>query len=427
MTSDVCIEVEKVGKLYRIGEREPYKTLRDTLTNSFRRILPRDKESSTKLDDQYIWALKDICFKVSRGEVIGIVGSNGAGKSTLLKILSRITEPTEGYCKIASRVSSLLEVGTGFHPELTGRENIYLSGSILGMRKADTTRKFKDIVAFAELDKFIDTPLKYYSSGMQVRLGFAVAAHLEPEIMLIDEVLAVGDAAFQKKCLGKIDDVTQGGRTVLFVSHNMAAVQKLCERSILLENGKIIAEGNTPDVLKVYLTKSAGRETGDLRSRHDRRGTGAIRFESVSFHRSDGKKTSTFFSGEDLLIMLRYSMTEKLSSDATMLVAIGVNDLYGDPLLHCTNELTGELLTQREWPRNGDIICRISKLPLPSGSYRINIFLAVNGVIVDWVTEAALFEVETADYYGSGRLPALTQARFLVPHSWSIKRRDTLE
>jgi lipopolysaccharide transport system ATP-binding protein len=260
---DIAIRVEHLSKLYRIGPREPYKALRDTLTAAmyapFRAVSAflsgRRSAVQNSPSNSYVWALKDVSFEVKRGEIVGIIGRNGAGKTTLLKILSRVTEPTEGYAEIHGRVGSLLEVGTGFHPELTGRENIYLSGIILGMKKAEIDRKFDEIVAFAEIEKFLDTPVKYYSSGMYVRLAFAVAAHLEPEILLVDEVLAVGDAAFQKKCLGKMGEVAKEGRTVLFVSHNIGAIAELCQRGILLDTGRIVVSGRTEDVIKTYLSQ----------------------------------------------------------------------------------------------------------------------------------------------------------------------------
>ncbi len=255
---DVAIKVEGLGKRYRIGERVPYKALRDSIAGLFRSPLKFLNRGDGKGDD-YIWALRDVSFEIRHGEVVGIIGRNGAGKSTLLKILSRITEPTEGYAEIHGRVGSLLEVGTGFHPELTGRENIYLNGAILGMRKKEIDRKFDEIVAFAEVERFIDTPVKFYSSGMYVRLAFSVAAHLEPEILLVDEVLAVGDASFQKKCLGKMGDVAREGRTVLFVSHNMGAVARLCKRALWLDKGKIVKDGTADSVISQYLTK--GTET----------------------------------------------------------------------------------------------------------------------------------------------------------------------
>src|SRR3990167_5029385 len=252
--SDIAIKVENLSKLYRIGNRESYKALRDVLSDAISAPFRWFRNSQSA--NNYFWALKDISFEVKKGEVIGIIGRNGAGKSTLLKILCRITEPTEGYAKIYGRVGSLLEVGTGFHPELTGRENIYLNGAILGMSKAEINRKFDEIVAFAEVEKFIDTPVKHYSSGMYTRLAFAVAAHMETEILLVDEVLAVGDITFQKKCLGKMEDVAKKGRTVLFISHNMNMVRLLCEQTLLLDNGKTEAIGKTDKVIEKYLRTS---------------------------------------------------------------------------------------------------------------------------------------------------------------------------
>jgi lipopolysaccharide transport system ATP-binding protein len=253
--SDIAIRIENLGKLYHIGERQGYKTLREAITNIFTAPLRKFKEAAKSKDEalNYIWALKNISFEINKGEVVGIIGGNGAGKTTLLKILSRITPPTEGYAEVCGRVGSLLEVGTGFHPELTGRDNIYLNGAILGMEKQELNRKFDEIVAFAELEKFIDTPVKHYSSGMYVRLAFAVAAHLEPEILLIDEVLAVGDAAFQKKCLGKMGDVAREGRTVVLISHNMPSIINLCQRALLLTAGRLEKEGHPNDVVQHYL------------------------------------------------------------------------------------------------------------------------------------------------------------------------------
>ncbi len=254
---DTAIKIENLGKLYRIGEQSPYRTLCESITstfsNSFRR-LKRDPAEVIK-EAEYIWALKDVSFEVKRGEVVGIIGRNGAGKTTLLKILSRITAPTEGYAEVCGRVGSLLEVGTGFHPELTGRDNIYLNGAILGMKKREIDRKFDEIVAFAEVEKFIDTPIKHYSSGMYVRLGFAVAAHLEPEILLVDEVLAVGDINFQNKCLGKMGDIASTGRTVLFVSHNLGMITQLCSRSIYLKSGQVVCDDGVDAAVLRYIAE----------------------------------------------------------------------------------------------------------------------------------------------------------------------------
>lgn len=272
MTTNTAVYVNQLGKQYFIGRKqEKYKTLRDTLaetfTSPFRRAgkLLRGQATGAAELDELIWALKDVSFEVQHGEVVGIIGQNGAGKSTLLKILTRVTEPTEGYAEIHGRVGSLLEVGTGFHPELTGRENIFLNGAILGMKRVEIDRKFDEIVAFSEVERFIDTPVKHYSSGMYLRLAFAVAAHLEPEILLVDEVLAVGDVRFQRKCLAKMHDVGSQGRTVLFVSHNMPAITRLCERVILLDKGKIVEDGPASQVVSAYLYLNTGLGTTGAR------------------------------------------------------------------------------------------------------------------------------------------------------------------
>lgn len=286
-----AIRVEHLGKRYRIGQREPYKTFRDAILNAaaapIRRLI---RNSNSSNGDQYFWALKDVSFEVEPGEVVGIIGRNGTGKSTLLKVLSRITSPSSGSVELRGRVSSLLEVGTGFHPELTGRENIYLSGSILGMKRREIDQKFDDIVRFAEVEKFLDTPAKRYSSGMYVRLAFAVAAHLEPEILLVDEVLAVGDASFQKKCLSKMQSVGEEGRTVLFVSHNMPAITRLCPRTILLDAGSVMHDGPSPEVVGSYLRSGIGttaaREWPDINKAP---GNDIVRLLAVRVRTEDGE------------------------------------------------------------------------------------------------------------------------------------------
>lgn len=265
--SDIIIRVAGLGKKYRLSHRrqETYSVLRDVIADKVRGFFrPRAHETASSRDVEDFWALKDVSFEVKRGEVVGFIGRNGAGKSTLLKILSRITEPTEGRVELDGRIASLLEVGTGFHPELTGRENIFLNGAILGMPRIDIKRRFDEIVAFAEVDKFLDTPVKRYSSGMYVRLAFAVAAHLEPDILIVDEVLAVGDSEFQKKCLGKMQDIGEGGRTVLFVSHNMATVNRLCQRALLLDSGRVKADGDRHTVTGMYMVA----DTGTTAERH---------------------------------------------------------------------------------------------------------------------------------------------------------------
>ncbi len=305
--SDVVIQVDQLSKLYQIGVKQSG-SVRDMLAGIF-----SGQQKQAKAD---FWALKEISFEVNRGDVLGVVGRNGAGKSTLLKVLSRITEPTDGSMAIQGRVGSLLEVGTGFHPELSGRENVFLNGSILGMKKAEIKAKFDEIVDFSGVEKFIDTPVKRYSSGMYVRLAFAVAAHLEPEILIIDEVLAVGDVAFQKKCLGKMKDVAGQGRTVLFVSHNMQAVRNLCTRAIYLKEGKLIAQGQTNDVLYEYDKHLLDREFGadtDVNSELNRRGSGACRYTKIVFYNILNVETNSFDVTEDIRIELEFKVIEPTS------------------------------------------------------------------------------------------------------------------
>ena len=307
--SRTVIQVEGLGKRYRIGQPRQHNALAHVIGDALRaplRLLsgnfsvPSATGTGTRTDKNvnggspYIWALKDINFEVKEGEVVGLIGRNGAGKSTLLKILARVTRPTEGHAELHGRIGSLLEVGTGFHPELTGRENVFMSGAVLGMRAAEIRRKFDEIVAFSEVERFLDTPLKHYSSGMQMRLAFAVAAHLEPEILFVDEVLAVGDASFQKKCLGKMSDVAREGRTIIFVSHNVAAVTRLCARCILLQSGNVLQDGPTHEIINAYLSSeiatSALREWGASEAPGDN----VVRLRAVRARRFDGTTSEAF-------------------------------------------------------------------------------------------------------------------------------------
>lgn len=325
------IEIEKLSKLYQIGRHhESYKTLRDTvgsIIKNYYAIVRHGRKSNSI--DQYFWALKDINFNVDQGEVIGIIGPNGAGKSTLLKILSHITNPTEGRVTLRGRVGCLLEVGTGFHPELTGRENIFLNGAILGMHKKEIEQKFDEIVAFSEIEKFIDTPVKKYSSGMYVRLAFAVAAHLEPEILIVDEVLAVGDVNFQKKCLGKMENISQGGRTVIFVSHNLGAVRKLCRRSILLNDGKLVGIGDTEEICNQYLLANTLDYSAKIElppGNPDLPGKGV----KISFHETTGELKTTFRLGEHWKIRLEFDMMRSMPH---IIAAVGINSIDGVPIV----------------------------------------------------------------------------------------------
>jgi len=312
--SDIAIQVEGLGKQYRLGaQKQSYKSLRDTISRGARRSLAKLRlgRQDAGSRGELLWALKDVSFSISQGEVIGIIGRNGAGKSTLLKVLSRITEPTEGTVDLWGRVGSLLEVGTGFHPELTGRENIYLSGAILGMKRAEIVQKFDEMVAFAELEKFVDTPVKYYSSGMYLRLAFGVAAHLDPEILMVDEVLAVGDARFQRKCLDKMQEVGQQGRTVLFVSHNMPLINRLCPRAILFEGGQLVHDGPSPNVVSRYLNSNLGTTAAREWNDQDRPpASDLVRMRAVRVRLRDGTISETVDIREPVGIELEYDVLQ---------------------------------------------------------------------------------------------------------------------
>ena len=414
--SDTIISVENLGKRYSLRHQtgQRYTALRDVITDKARSFFRRNGNKIDVTREDF-WALKNVSFEVHPSEVVGIIGRNGAGKSTLLKILSRITEPTEGQVRIKGRVASLLEVGTGFHPELTGRENIFLNGAILGMTRAEIQRKFDEIVDFAEIEKFLDTPVKRYSSGMYVRLAFAVAAHLEPEILVIDEVLAVGDAQFQKKCLGKMKSASRReGRTVLFVSHNMAAVEALCSSAIVLDSGVMIARGETLSMVQTYLDQVGRIQAASLIDRVDREGTGALRFIGTELADGRGQSVASFRCGTDSALVLhcRNSAAQELRE---VRVAIGVNTELDQRVLLLDTALLGQDL--RTIPRGeGQIRIVIPKLSLLPGRYHFTIWASVSGVIADWIKNAGTFDVEAGDYFGTGQLPPHGQGLFVTPH-----------
>ena len=356
--SDIVLKIENLGKKYTIGhqtENGRYMALRDVLMQNVRSFWYKTKDlvqgrPIIKGDTQEeVWALKDVSFEIRRGEVVGIIGRNGAGKSTLLKVLSRITEPSAGRVTIKGRIASLLEVGTGFHPELSGRENIYLNGAILGMTRQEIKRKFDEIVAFAEVEKFLDTPVKRYSSGMYVRLAFAVAAHLEPEILLVDEVLAVGDAAFQKKCLGKMGDVAREGRTVLFVSHNMGAINALCPKTVLLEQGSIVLIGDSSRVTETYLARQSSTQNAnkkgckanlDVINKQQEKGIKINKVELVN----PKKLKLGAMTGDPLLIRISYSANRQFLSPAFV---VSLKDLYGQEVVRLsTMPISGYQITR---------------------------------------------------------------------------------
>jgi lipopolysaccharide transport system ATP-binding protein len=396
--SNHAITVEGLGKRYRIGTfREKNTRFGPALLQAALAPLHNLKRlrrlSSFRQDDDQdvIWALRDVSFEVRHGECLGVIGRNGAGKSTLLKVLSQIAEPTTGRAKVWGRVGALLEVGTGFHPELTGRENIYLNGSILGMDRAHIARKFDEIVAFAGVERFIDTPVKRYSSGMHLRLGFAVAAQLEPEILIVDEVLAVGDAEFQRKCLGKMNDVTGEGRTVIFVTHNMSAIQRLCPRSILIEQGRAVADGNTSELAARYLASGASDappgQWMDL-SGVLRRGNQAARFEQVWY--SSGEEVVRFqpYSEGPLEVKL------KVISDSRRRVkvfAVNLRDQFGTKLIAANSQAAGRMVNLQ--PGENILHVRIEKLYLNPGSYYLGFSLWDRREIFDEITSAVRIEV----------------------------------
>src|ERR1041385_5665139 len=401
--SDVVIKAEGLGKKYVIGhqaENGSYEALRDVLTHNVRSMWHKTKDlfrgdvpvQGDSRED--IWALRDIDFEIRQGEVAGIIGRNGSGKSTLLKILSRITEPSQGRVSIRGRVASLLEVGTGFHPELTGRENIFLNGAILGMSRAEITRKFDEIVAFSEVEKFLDTPVKRYSSGMYVRLAFAVAAHLEPEILIVDEVLAVGDIQFQRKCLGKMHDVsTLEGRTVLFVSHNMAALKALCVRGMHLKEGSLRFLGSIDDAIHAYHEHGSAAQLmgGDLTQRR-RRGNGKLTFVSIglSFYDSSDTPTNYLLRGGDMEVSV---VLEAREFAAPANVGIEIYDPTHFRLIDANAALKGKTV-RIEKGKRATLTFLLRNLYLKPGSSTITLWSGRGGIEdYDWVEEAASFEV----------------------------------
>ncbi|MCU0428807.1 MAG: ABC transporter ATP-binding protein [Cytophagaceae bacterium] len=407
------IEVENISKHYVLRhEEQAYSTLRDSIQHFFRNF---SSPNTAKKED--FWALNQVSFQVNQGDRVGIIGRNGAGKSTLLKILSRITEPTSGRVVIRGRVASLLEVGTGFHPELTGRENIFLNGSILGMSRNEIKMKFDEIVAFAEVSRFLDTPVKRYSSGMYVRLAFAVAAHLEPEILIVDEVLAVGDAEFQKKCLGKMKEVTGEGRTVLFVSHNLSAIQNLCNKVVFLKSGSVEFDGDMETGLSKYI-KSAGNTLILLKDRSDRKGNGQLLFESIQFKDESNQFTPSLRCGRQGSILLQ--LTKRINYPLhSVKISIGIDNEFGQRVLLLSNDLTDQLFLVQD--SSVSVQVSIPTIALQPGVYSFTLFAASGETVFDWVEMAGNLEVEQGDFFGTGRL-APSQGVFYTPHQFQLLR-----
>jgi lipopolysaccharide transport system ATP-binding protein len=420
---DVAIRVEHLGKRYRIGERERYRALRETLTDAVKAPLRRLRSPGARRVDNTIWALKDISLEVGVGEVLGVIGHNGAGKSTLLKILSRITEPTEGRAEVHGRVGSLLEVGTGFHPELTGRENIYLNGAILGMKRAEIARRFDEMVAFAEVERFIDTPVKRYSSGMYLRLAFAVAAHLEPEILLVDEVLAVGDAAFQKKCLGRMSDVAREGRTVLFVSHNLPSIEKLCRRVVVIDGGRVTMQGDPVECISAYLgARTEPKPAVDLATvpRLDPRLTPVL--TSLDLCDGQGQPVSAVGCGEPLELHLGYSAPADIANPSFGFI---ISNGMGMPLFFL--QTRAQLGLWDKAPSSGRIVCRLDEVALVPGEYLLTVGCLSGERQLDLLEHVASFTVEPRDFFDSGYLPHQLNGPVLIRAQWDLNGARSAE
>lgn len=409
---DVVISVEGLSKEYRLG------TLgRRTLATDLERWWARRRGKEEARGGGRFLALKDVSFDVARGDVVGLIGRNGAGKSTLLRILSRLTAPTRGSVRIKGRVAGLLEVGTGFHPELTGRENVHLNGAILGMSGREIARKFDEIVAFSEVERFIDTPVKRYSSGMYVRLAFAVAAHLEPEILLIDEVLAVGDAQFQRKCLGRMGTVAREGRTVLFVSHNMAAIQNVCGKGIVLKDGTVDFHGPVGEAVPRYLESTVGRERSDLGETAERVGNGRVRITGASTCDLSSRPVQGIPIGEGCRVSLSYESVDGYRP-ANVEVGVAFISLLGEKVVMFSNVVAGYPF--EKLPPRGTISCTIPSLPVAEGSYLVGLSFSSDGETNDWVDRAFPFTVYPSDFYGTGRLYHPGSTHLYLPHSWEI-------
>lgn len=423
-----AIRIEGLSKLYRLGETHE-NTLSDRITQGVRALLGRRQRERQAPSD--FWALRDINLEICEGEAIGIIGGNGAGKSTLLKILSRITSPTTGRAVVRGRLASLLEVGTGFHAELTGRENVYLNGTILGMRKAEVARKFDEIVAFSGVEQFIDTPVKRYSSGMYVRLAFAVAAHLEPDVLIIDEVLAVGDAEFQRRCLGKMGDVAREGRTVLFVSHNMAAIQKLCSKAVWLRSGQVVRCGDPGSIVGEYIESSA-RVMGDSEAgvsgylyRSSRLDSGVdAQIRSLQMFSDNGCQLLEAGTWDSLRFRIEFETARAYRSFSTVL-QISTPD--GVPLI-LTSTAPDQNVSFGVSAGIHQVDCEFKQFPLAAGEYVIGLGLAIPGVEYVWRNDAVCrLHVGARDVFSSGLPPAANRYLIATPHIWFAPRTCRIE
>jgi lipopolysaccharide transport system ATP-binding protein len=421
MKSSSAIEALNLSKKYRLGTIG-MTSLREDISrwwnkrNGSKQTVDFSKkleiEDTRMINEHEFWALDNLNFTIPRGEVVGIIGANGSGKSTLLKILSRITEPTKGEVKVRGKVASLLEVGTGFHPELTGRENVYVNGAILGMTRKEVDRKFDEIVDFSGVGDFIETPIKRYSSGMTIRLGFAVAAHLDPDILIVDEVLAVGDASFQKKCLGKMEDISTSGKSIIFVSHNMASVESICKTAFHLKLGKIKNTGPTSPIIHEYLEESSPQKSQDLTFRTDRSGTGEIIIQNIEFNDSKGLKINTCRTGS--FISFKCDFKSKMKTSKKLIFCLSISDSRGVRVTQMCSHFVGYEIKQDS---SFSLNFNIEKLNFQPGLYYFNTYLEGDGEPMDWVINAFDLVVEQGDFYGSGMVLREGQGNTLIPFS----------
>ena len=426
MDSSLAIEATDLSKKYRLGTIG-MTSLREDLSrwwgqkkqNAPAQINTKTAgiDQSRMINDSEFWALHDLNFQIPKGEVVGLIGANGSGKSTLLKILSRITEPTQGEVKIRGKVASLLEVGTGFHPELTGRENVYINGAILGMTRREVDAKFEEIVEFAGVSEFIDTPIKRYSSGMTVRLGFAVAAYLDPDILIVDEVLAVGDLRFQNRCIKQMQKIANSGKTVLFVSHQMTTVENLCKSAFLLSEGRIVFHGTAPKVISEYRDRQTSPNSNSLGERLSREGNGNCRLVGFELRNGFHQKIDSLISGQTAYIILKFEVVSEQKNN--MCLSLGISTTNQNRIAHLCMKTFGQSIAPT-CDKTFEVRLKLPKVELNQGSYRVTSFLDdESGEIIDWVTDAFELSIKESDFYGTGMVPSPEKGYLLMEHSFS--------
>ena len=419
--SCIAIRAESLSKRYALGgEVDQSQTFRELVTGAFAQPLKRLRRlQGRSRQQQLFWALKDVSFEVATGEVVGIIGANGAGKTTLLKILSRITPPTVGAVHYKGRIASLLEIGTGFHPELSGRENIYINGAILGMSKSEIHKRFDEIVEFSGVRQFLDTPVKRYSSGMYVRLAFAVAAHMDPDILIVDEVLAVGDVEFQKKCLGRMQSISEGqGKTVLFVSHNLDAIQRVCTEAIYLKEGKLAYQGNVDSAIEAYLSRSKRiGNISDISSVTERWGTGRVKVTAFCVENNEGHSVNVLQAGKAYRFELQYATSELRERSAEVVANIELSDEKGTTVLLLSSDYAhgGMTICQKK----GKITCTIDDFNLAAGDYHVTLYLGIKGgETLDCLNNVTVISVAGGDYFGTGHPGFPLHCKTLTRSSW---------